>query len=153
METPKVRNYYAVKVTGGQEMGVALLLEERIKTNNIKDAFSIIVPPALKGYVIVETNGPHIVKTLIAGIRHIKGVAQGLVPRNDIINMVAKKPVGPVVKIGDMVEVVSGPFRGMQAQVIEYREGKGEVVLNILESAFPLQVTIPVDQVKPARKS
>jgi LSU ribosomal protein L24A len=147
------QNYYAIKVTGGQEMGVALLLEERIKTNKIQDVFSIIVPPGLKGYVIIETNGPHAVKAIVAGIRHIKGVAQGLVPKDDIMNMVSKKPVGPVVKIGDMVEVISGPFRGMQAQVIEYREGKGEVVLNILESAFPLQVTIPVDQVKPAKKS
>ncbi|MCY0884011.1 MAG: transcription elongation factor Spt5, partial [Acidianus infernus] len=33
----KIRNYYAVKVTGGQEVSVGLLLEERAKTNNIPE--------------------------------------------------------------------------------------------------------------------
>ncbi|BDC19805.1 transcription elongation factor Spt5 [Acidianus sp. HS-5] len=152
MET-KIRNYYAVKVTGGQEISVGLMLEERVKTNSIPEIYSIIVPPGLKGYVIVEASGPHVVKLLISGIRHVRGVAQGLVPKDDIMKMVSKKVTGPTINEGDLVEVVSGPFRGMQAQVVKVTEGKGEVVLNILESAFPLQVTIPVDQVKPVKKS
>ncbi len=41
----------------------------------------------------------------------------------------------------------------MQAQVVSYDSSRGEVVLNILESAFPLQVTIPVDQVRPVKKT
>ncbi|ABP95788.1 MULTISPECIES: transcription elongation factor Spt5 [Metallosphaera] len=153
MEAPKVRNFYAVKVTGGQEISVAIMLEERIKTNGIGDVYSIIVPPGLKGYVIVESSGPHVVKFIIAGIRHVRGVAPGLVPKDDIMKMVSKKQTGPSIKTGDMVEVVSGPFRGMQAQVMSYNADRGEVVLNILESAFPLQVTIPVDQIRPVKKT
>ncbi|MEM4079899.1 MAG: transcription elongation factor Spt5 [Metallosphaera sp.] len=153
MEASKVRNFYAIKVTGGQEMSVAIMLEERIKTNGINEVFSIIVPPALKGYLIVESSGPHVVKLIISGIRHVRGIAPGRVPKTDIMNMVSKKPTGPAIKTGDMVEVVSGPFRGMQAQVMGYNAERGEVVLNILESAFPLQVTIPVDQVRTVKKS
>ncbi len=152
MET-KTRNYYAVKVTGGQEINVALMLEERIKTNNLKDVYSILVLPKLKGYVVIEASGPHVIKLLVTGIRHVRGVAPGLVPKDDIAKLITKKVVGPTVKEGDLVEVVSGPFRGMQAQVVRFDQTKGEVVLNILESAFPLQVTMPVDQVKPSKKS
>ncbi|MEM0194242.1 MAG: transcription elongation factor Spt5, partial [Metallosphaera sp.] len=75
MEASKVRNFYAIKVTGGQEMSVAIMLEERIKTNGINEVFSIIVPPALKGYLIVESSGPHVVKLIISGIRHVRGIA------------------------------------------------------------------------------
>ncbi|ARM77168.1 transcription elongation factor Spt5 [Acidianus manzaensis] len=152
MET-KIRNYYAIKVTGGQETNVGLMLEERAKTNNINEIYSIIVPPNLKGYVIVEASGPHVVKLLISGIRNVRGVAQGLVPKDDILKIVSKKIVGPSIKEGDLVEVTAGPFRGMQAQVIKLNADKEEVVLNILESAFPLEVTIPIDQVKPSKKS
>ncbi|EZQ06910.1 transcription elongation factor Spt5 [Acidianus sp. RZ1] len=148
----KVRNYYAIKVTGGQEIGVSLMLEERIKTNQINEIYSIIALPNLKGYIIVEAISPSAVKILISGIRHVRGMAQGLISRDDILKIISKKSVGPTLKVGDMVEVTSGPFRGMQAQVVSVDESKGEVVLNILESAFPLQVTIPVDQVKLSKK-
>ncbi|MEM3305711.1 MAG: transcription elongation factor Spt5 [Saccharolobus sp.] len=152
MEKSHTKNYYIVKVTGGQEINVALMLEERIKTNNIRGVYSLIVPPNLKGYVIIESEGLHIVKLLIGGIRNVKGIAHGLLPREEIIKIVSKKTVAPSVKPGDVVEIVAGPFRGTQAQVVRVEEGKGEVVLNILESAFPLQVTVPIDQIKVAKR-
>ncbi|MEM0091358.1 MAG: transcription elongation factor Spt5 [Saccharolobus sp.] len=152
MEKSHTKNYYIVKVTGGQEINVALMLEERIKTNNIRGVYSLIVPPNLKGYVIIESEGLHIVKLLIGGIRNVRGLAQGLLPREEIIKIVSKKSVGPSVKPGDVVEIIAGPFRGTQAQVVRVEEGKGEVVLNILESAFPLQVTVPIDQIKVAKR-
>lgn len=152
MEKSHTKNYYIVKVTGGQEINVALMLEERIKTNNIRGVYSLIVPPNLKGYVIIESEGLHIVKLLIGGIRNVRGLAQGLLPREEIIKIVSKKSVGPSVKPGDVVEIIAGPFRGTQAQVVRVEEGKGEVVLNILESAFPLQVTVPLDQIKVAKR-
>ncbi|MEM3353545.1 MAG: transcription elongation factor Spt5 [Saccharolobus sp.] len=152
MEKSHTKNYYIVKVTGGQEINVALMLEERIKTNNIRGVYSLIVPPNLKGYVIIESEGLHIVKLLIGGIRNVKGIAHGLLPREEIIKIVSKKTVAPSVKPGDVVEIIAGPFRGTQAQVVRVEEGKGEVVLNILESAFPLQVTVPIDQIKVAKR-
>ncbi|MDT7876026.1 MAG: transcription elongation factor Spt5 [Sulfolobaceae archaeon] len=151
-EQVKFRNYYAVRVTGGQELNVALLIEERVKANNIGEIFSIIVPPNMKGYVILEATGPHVVKLVTSGIRHVRGVAHGLVPKEDIMKFVSKTVITPSIKVGDLVEVISGPFRGMQAQVTRIDNAKNEVVLNILESSFPLQVTVPIDQVKPAKR-
>ncbi|TRM97477.1 transcription elongation factor Spt5 [Sulfolobus sp. F1] len=147
-EKPSTRNYYAVKVTGGHEITVALMLEERIKSNNIRGVYSIIVPPNLKGYVIIEAEGLHIVRLLISGIRNAKGLAQELLPREEILKLVSKRQIVLTLKPGDVVEVISGPFRGTQAQVVRVEESKGEVVLNILESTFPLQVTVPLDQVR-----
>lgn len=148
----QIRNYYAVKVTGGQEVNVALMIEERVRDNNINEIFSIIVPPNMKGYVIVEATGSHIVKFIISGLRHARGVAPGLVTREDLEKMISKKAVAPVIKVGDFVEVISGPFRGMQGKVVRVEEAKGEVVLNILESNFPIPVTMSLDQVRPVKK-
>jgi len=152
MEKPQIRNYYAVKVTGGQELNVALLIEERIKTNNINEIYSIIVPPNLKGYIILEATGSHIVRTVISGIRHVRGLSHGLVPKEEVVKMISKKAQVIQLKSGDIVEIIAGPFRGMQAQVLRVEESRGEVVLNILESAFPLQVILPIEQVRPAKR-
>nr|MCG2909786.1 transcription elongation factor Spt5 [Stygiolobus sp.] len=94
-EQVKFRNYYAIRVTGGQELNVALLIEERVKANNIGEIFSIIVPPNMKGYVILEATGPHVVKLVTSGIRHVRGVAHGLVPKEDIMKFVSKTVITP----------------------------------------------------------
>ncbi|AAY80781.1 transcription elongation factor Spt5 [Sulfolobus acidocaldarius] len=152
MEDFKYRNYYVLRVTGGQEINVALILEERIKTNNINEIFSVVVPPNIKGYVILEATGPHVVKLISSGIRHVKGVAHGLIQKEDVTKFVSKSVALPAVKEGDLVEVISGPFRGMQAQVVRVESTKNEVVLNILESSYPVQVTVPLEQVKPVKR-
>lgn len=151
VEKPRIRNFYAVKVTAGQEINVALTIEERVKVQGISEIHSIIVPPNLKGYVILEAEGPHVVKLVTAGLRYVKGVTHGLLSRDDIFSLISKKTAEATFKPGDIVEVVSGPFKGMQAQVIRLEEGKGEVVLKILESAYPLQVTVPVDYIKTSK--
>jgi transcriptional antiterminator NusG len=148
----ETRNFYVLKVTSGQEFNVALIMEERIKNNKMNDVFSILIPPDLKGYVVVEASGAHVVKMLTSGIRYFRGLAHGLLSRDEVLSFVSKKTVQVGLKPGDVVEIASGPFRGFQAQVARVEEAKGEVVLNILESAYPLQVTVPADNVKQVKK-
>ncbi len=152
MSEKVVSNFYAVKVTAGQEIGTALMIEERIRLNNITEVFSLVIPPQIKGYVIVEASGLHVVKTVIQGLRHVKGIVHGLVPVEEVKKYVSREEVLPTFKPGDLVEIVTGPFRGMQAQVVSVDPNKKEVTLYILESSFPLQVTIPIDQVREAKR-
>lgn len=150
-KAPQV-SFYAVKVTGGQEITTALMIEERIKLNNLKDIKSIIIPPQIKGYVVIEATGLHAVKLITSGLRHVRGIVHGLVPIDDVKKYVAVEVQLPTFKPGDVVEIIAGPFRGMQAQVVRVEEGKKEVTLYILESSFPLQVTIPIDQVREVKR-
>lgn len=151
MET-RMSNFYAIKVTAGQELNVALSMEERVKVQGLSEVYAIIVPPSLKGYVIVEATGPHVVKLIISGMRFVKGIAQGMLSKEDVAAFLEKKSVVQEFKPGDMVEVVSGPFKGMQAQVIRNEKEKNEIVLKILDSAFPLQVTVPTDYISASKK-
>ncbi|BBD72557.1 transcription elongation factor Spt5 [Sulfodiicoccus acidiphilus] len=148
----EARNYYVLKVTSGQELNVALMMEERIKANNISEVYAILIPPELKGYVVVEASGAHVVRLITAGIRYFRGLAHGLLTREEVLSFVSKRTVQIGLKPGDVVEIASGPFRGFQAQVARVEEAKGEVVLNILESAYPLQVTVPADNVKQIKR-
>ena len=60
--------------------------------------------------------------------------------------------IGMGLEEGDIVEIIGGPFRGMKAKILRVEVAKNEVILNILESAYPLQITVPGDYVKLVRK-
>lgn len=145
-------NFYAVSVTAGQEIGTALMIEERIRLNNITEVYSLVIPPQLKGYVIIEASGLHVVKAVIQGLRHVKKVVPGLVPLEEIKKYVSREEALPTLKAGDLVEIITGPFRGMQAKVVGVEPSKREVTLYILESSFPLQVTVPIEQVREVKR-
>ena len=49
---------------------------------------------------------------------------------------------------GALVEVVAGPFKGMQARVVRVDPSKEEVTVEILEAAFTLPITVHADYVR-----
>ncbi len=144
--------FFAVRTTAGQEVNVALLMEARAKAQKL-DVRSIIVPPGVKGYVIVEAPGLHVLYNLVRDLKHVKGHAHGRLSEDDVAKMVSPKAVLEWVKEGDIVEIVAGPFRGMKAKVVRVDVAKNEAVLNILEAAFQLQITVPGDYIRPARRA
>ncbi len=147
----KPSRYYAVKTTAGREIDVAVIVENRVRNIHV-DIRSIVMPPGIKGYVIVEAPGLDAVYPAIKELKYVKGRTLGKITRDEIEKLVKPKPIIELIKEGDIVEVIAGPFRGMKAKIIGVDKNKNEVTLNILESEFPLPITVPGDYVKPTRK-
>ncbi|RLG85276.1 MAG: transcription elongation factor Spt5 [Thermoprotei archaeon] len=143
--------FFAVRTTARQEMNVALLIENRVRNRNLA-VYSIIVPSELRGYIILETAGLHVVYEAIRDMKHVKGRASGALKWDDVEKLLKPKPIIEQLSVGEEVEIVAGPFRGLRARVVEINKARNEVVLNILEASFPLNVTVPVEYVKPAKK-
>ncbi len=141
---------YAIRVTARQEVNVALLMEAKAKAQNLK-VYSILVPPDIKGYLMVEAPGIHVVQELSRDIKHVKGQASGIVKFEEVERILKPIPIVEGISEGEIVEVIAGPFRGMRAQVVRVDRARNEVVLNILEAAYPLQVTVPADYVRPMK--
>jgi transcriptional antiterminator NusG len=55
--------------------------------------------------------------------------------------------------IDDVVEIVSGPFKGMQAKITRIDKTKNEVTLELLEATFTLPITVHADYVKIVKKA
>ena len=138
---------YAVKVTTGQERNVATMLADKAKVNKLP-VFAILAPSELKGYIIVEASMPHTVEELIRGIKHVRERVQGLVDSSEVDHYLETRPVVEGLEIGTLVEVVAGPFKGMQARVMRVDEGKEEVTIEILEASFTLPITVHADYVR-----
>lgn len=147
-----VTSIFAVRTTAGQEKNVANLIAARVETAGLPIK-AILIPETLRGYVFVEAEGPHFVEKAIAGIRHVRSRVPGIVSFAEVERYIIVKPVIEELDEGDMVEVISGPFKGMRARITRVDRTKEEVTLELLEATFTLPITVHADYVKVIEKS
>lgn len=76
MSTEHKMLIYAVRTTSGQERTVVDLVSSRIGLKKLPIA-SVLAPDMVKGYIFVESAGPHYVDDLIAGVRHARAHYEG----------------------------------------------------------------------------
>jgi len=139
---------YSVKTTTGQEETVANFIASKALAKNLSIA-SILVPEAIKGYIFVEASAPHIVDEAASGIKHAKGRIKGETPLSELDKFLIVKPIIEEININDIVEVISGPFKGLKAKVTNVDKSKGEITIELLEEGFTiLPITVHADYVK-----
>jgi len=148
-EAPKT-TLYAVKTTIGQEKAAAEMLAERALVESIPIT-AILSPDELRGYIIIESPTPHLVEDMIRGMRHVRSRLQGLVSYSEVERYLQVKPAVEGLAVGAVVEVIAGPFKGMQAKIMNVDKVKEEVTIEILEATFTLPITVHADFVRPAK--
>lgn len=143
---------FAVRTTAGQEKNVANLIAVRIEGNQLPIK-AILVPEMLKGYIFIEAEGPHFVEEAIAGIKHVRSRVPGIVSFSEVEKYIVVKPVIEELDVDDVVEIISGPFKGMRAKITRIDKTKSEVILELLEATFTLPITVHADYVKVVEKA
>ena len=142
---------FAVRTTVGQERNVSNLIAGRAEANGIPIK-AILVPEALKGYIFIEADGPHIVEEAISGIRHVRSRVPGMVSLSEVEKYIIIKPIIEELDIDDIVEVTGGPFKGMRAKITDIDRAKEEVTIELLEASFTLPITVHADYLKLVKK-
>jgi len=142
---------FTIRTTAGQEKNVANLVAAKVETANLP-VKAVLVPETLKGYIFIEADGPHVVDEAVAGIKHVRSRVPGIVGFPEVEKYIVAKPMIEELDVGDIVEIVGGPFKGMRAKITRVDETKEEVVLELLEATFTLPITVHADYVKVVEK-
>jgi len=140
---------FAIKTTTGRESQVIDKIKTKVKKEGI-DVYAILKPKEVKGYFFVEAETVDDVSKATYGIQHAKGVV-GEVKIDEVKHFLV--PTIETIKIntGDTVEIVSGPFKGEKATVKRITKVKEEVVVELLEAAVPIPITVKLDSVRVIR--
>ncbi|MCD6461273.1 MAG: transcription elongation factor Spt5 [Thermoplasmata archaeon] len=149
------QDYFLVKTALGQERDVVDAIGNRAIRSNVA-VFAVLAPAKLRGYVFVEAMNKDRLKDVVRGIRK----ARGVVDRGDvsltfeeILPYLTPKPLVSGIKEGDIVELVSGPFKGEKARVMSIDESREEITVELFEAMVPIPVTIRGDSVRVLEKS
>ncbi|OWT33839.1 transcription elongation factor Spt5 [Methanobrevibacter sp. 87.7] len=152
---------YALKTSAGQERNVARLLATRTRETQGTDTHigieSIIVPESLKGYILVESSTKIDMRNPAMKINHLRGIVEGTGASNvisfeEVKRFLKPEPIISNIHKGSIVELISGPFKGERAKVVRIDESREEVVLELIEAAVPIPVTVEADQIRIIQK-
>lgn len=120
-----------------------------ISTNQLRGRVkAILVPETLRGYVFIETTEFRDVEIAISGVPHVRGRVGGKVSMDEIDKFLAPPPAAEGISEGDVVEIISGPFKGERAKVARVDTGKEELILELLDSPYTIPVRVHADFAK-----
>lgn len=148
-----------LKTQVGQERRVAEMLGNKARRFNIP-IMSLLAPTELRGYLFIETADPIRTEKGVRGVSYaralIKDPATGQ-PRDTPFSEIGHflTPVSATAKIteNDIVELVSGPFRGEKAKVTRVDDGREEITVELIESMVPIPITVKGEHVRVLEKA
>jgi transcriptional antiterminator NusG len=70
----------------------------------------------------------------------------------EIEHMLEQVKIQVNIQKNDIVEIISGPFKREKAKVTRIDQAKEEVIVELLEAAVPIPITVKLDAVKVIRR-
>ncbi|MBU0952878.1 MAG: transcription elongation factor Spt5 [Nanoarchaeota archaeon] len=139
-------NLYTIRTTTGREDIVIDLLQTKLRTEQL-DIKSVFHPAEIKGYIFAEGSLGAIHKA-VSGMLHVRGVMDNPVKLSEIEHFLKYEKDRVKVEIGDIVEIIGGPFKGEKGKISRVDKVKDEVTIELLEASIPIPVTIATEFVK-----
>ncbi len=151
LSTATRQTVMAVKTSIGHERRVADSIASRAKASDA-GIYSILSPTTMRGYVFVEVMNAERLQQMVKGIRRARGLVRGETSLDEIDHFLTPKPLVSGIMEGDIVELVSGPFKGEKARVMHIDESKEEITVELFEAMVPIPVTVRGDNVRVIEK-
>ena len=142
---------FIIKVTTNKEERALELMHERVLKKNL-NVFAISRPHGLRGYVLLEAEDRESAEEAAFNLPYVKGIIGKTITYEEIKAMIEPSVANISIKEGDIVEMISEPFKKEKAKVLRIDKQKGEIVVSLLGAVVPLPVTIKIDNVKVIRR-
>ncbi len=142
---------FALRTTSNREDQVMDFIMTNVNKKNIP-VYSVVRPHGLRGYIFVEAEKREVAEEAYHKVPYARGVLPQPIQYKDIENMLEQVKVQVNIQKSDIVEIISGPFKREQAKVTRVDQAKEEVVVELLEAAVPIPITVKLDSVKVIRR-
>ncbi|MBW3012144.1 transcription elongation factor Spt5 [Candidatus Woesearchaeota archaeon] len=148
MPGPKI---YAVRTTANREDQVLDFLSANAEKKKL-EVYSVVRPHGMRSYLFVEAANRMEAEQAAFDAPYARGVLPEPVPYEEIEHMVETIKREVNIQKNDIVEIISGPFKREQAKVTKVDKEKEEVVVELLEAAVPIPITLKIDALKVIRR-
>ncbi|HTZ42057.1 MAG TPA: transcription elongation factor Spt5 [Candidatus Omnitrophota bacterium] len=142
---------FVIKVTTNKEESAVDLITDRVEKKSL-NVYSVIRPHGLRGYILLEAEDRESAEEAVFNLPYVKGIIGKTLTYEEIKNMVETSTAPVSIKEGDIVEIISEPFKKEKAKVLRVDEQKGDVVVSLLGALVQLPVTIKIDNVRAVRR-
>ena len=145
---PKI---FAIRTTANREEQVMDFLAANAEKKGL-EIYAVIRPHGMRSYIFVEATNRMEAEQAAFDVPYARGVLPDPVPYEEIEHMVEQIKKEVNIQKNDIVEIISGPFKREKAKVTKIDKDKEEVVVELLEAAVPIPITLKLDALKVIRR-
>tara|TARA_Y100000310_G_scaffold342292_1_gene444883 strand:+ start:147 stop:611 length:465 start_codon:yes stop_codon:yes gene_type:complete len=142
---------FALRTTANREDQVVDFVSSNVQKKGL-DVYAIIRPHGMRGYIFLEAKDRISAEEAYYGIPYAKGLLAKPIDYSEIEPMLEQVKVQMNIQKYDIVEIISGPFKREKAKITRIDAQKEEVVVELLETAVPIPITLKMDSVKVIRR-
>ncbi len=142
---------FTIKTTANREDQVMDFISSNAQKKNLS-VYSIFHPQGMRGYIFIEAETRSDAEQAFHGVPYARGLLPAPIDYKEIESMLEQTKAQINIEKNDIVEIISGPFKRETAKVTRIDKDKEEVIVELLEAAVPIPITVKIDSVKVIRR-
>ena len=142
---------FALRTTANREDQVMDFVASNATKKKL-EVYSVIRTHGMRGYIFIEAATKTDAEQAAFNIPYARGILKDPVKYSEIEHMLEQVKHEMNIQKNDIVEIISGPFKRENAKVTRIDKAKEEVVVELLEAAVPIPITVKMDAVKVIRR-
>ena len=150
-EEEKDSHIFALRTTANREDQVMDFVTSNATKKKL-DVYSVIRPHGMRGYIFLEAAKRADAEQAAFSVPYARGILPNEIEYSEIEHMLEQTKVEYNIKKNDIVEIISGAFKREQAKVTRIDKAKEDVVVELLQAAVPIPITLKMDTVKVIRR-
>jgi transcriptional antiterminator NusG len=143
---------FGLRTAANREDQVVDYLISKLQKDAKFGILAIIKAHGMRGYIFLEATSKLDAENALQGVPYARGILPAEIPYQEIEHMLEQVKVEMNIRKNDIVEIISGPFKRENAKVMRINKQKEEIVVELLESAVPIPITVKMDAVKVIRR-
>ncbi|MFO8015839.1 MAG: transcription elongation factor Spt5 [Candidatus Woesearchaeota archaeon] len=143
---------FALRTTSNREDQVMDFITGNVAKKKEINVYSVIRPHGMRGYIFMEAESKADAEQAAQGIPYARGILPEPVRYKEIEHMLEQVKKEVDIRKNDIAEIISGPFKREKAKITRVDRAKEEVVVELLEAAVPIPITVKIDAVKVIRR-
>ncbi|MDO8643327.1 MAG: transcription elongation factor Spt5 [Candidatus Woesearchaeota archaeon] len=142
---------FALRTTANREDQVMDFIVSHAEKKKI-DIYAVVRPHGMRGYIFVEAATRSDAEQAALNIPYARGILPNVVDFKEIEHMIEQKKQEVNIQKNDIAEIISGPFKREKCKITRVDKQKEEVVVELLEAAVPIPITLKFDAIKVIRR-
>ncbi|MFH0977783.1 MAG: transcription elongation factor Spt5 [Candidatus Woesearchaeota archaeon] len=142
---------FALRTTANREDQVMDFITSNAAKKGL-DILSVVRPHGMRGYIFIEAISRQDAEQGAFNVPYARGILPKEVEYKEIEHMMEQIKVDVNIQKNDICEIIAGPFKREKAKITRIDKTKEEVVVELLEAAVPIPITVKMDSIKVIRR-
>ncbi len=142
---------FALRTTANREDQVMSFVTSNAKRKKL-GVYTVIRPHGMRGYIFLEASGKDDAEQATFNVPYARGILPDEISFSEIEHMLEQVKREMNIKKNDIAEIISGPFKREKCKITRVDQTKEEIVVELLEAAVSIPITLKMDAVKVIRR-